>query len=54
MNGLIDRVADRCGSFIVSVAKDTGKIFDPSNHQTWLLLSTVVVVVGFLLLKSNR
>ena len=54
MGDFIKRSADTCGDHLVSLGRESTHIMSNLNYQSWLVLSTLAVVIGFVFLKSNR
>lgn len=54
MGDFIKRSADTCGDYLVSLGRESTHIMSNLNYQSWLVLSTLAVVIGFIFLKSNR
>lgn len=50
MGHAIDRIANACGSYLVELGQESSRLM---NYQSWLVLSAIAVVVGFVLLRKG-
>ena len=52
MRVLVNNIADWCGNFMMRLGRESTEM--TNSYHTWLVLSALVVALGFFFLKGNR